>query len=662
MLGLLTPLQLIAAGSLLNNQGIKPLPSTLTSAISTFNNTPLIAAFLSALSYYQTQSWANQTTLSELQTIGNAKCPALGNSIPEDFTTLTPVTSPGGFSGLITQTGNAYLGNGDAGRFAQGFMAVDGFINSTNLFINSLVNAQSYLGPTFTNMNALITNNVSAVNPDFAGFGIDLANQGKMTNLARLDLYGTPAGLLMQIAKVAKIQGGTLKVIEIPLLAAGLTISDIKTLVSGQLSVTENQFNQLQKLAYEGMSKVTGADLDQVLTILNVTTPNILVLTDLLDQKKIFPNSYGTLTTITPNGPMPVYQDDGSVNMTLANSVDLYLPTPTGCEDLGKIVPPDQAVASKAVQIALTQITGITSTSLPELAQAVWGSTDKLWNVNYSYLINDVVSNGNTIPKFYRAQQNVPSGIDLNNVDYWKETSLGGLSTLVGLPDIQSLKTVMPQEIVDQYADIATGSGENGTINMCDVIGLAIDYNDFASRLNSSAAAINGMPASADLTSLITAYQNMLTANNNSTMQIYISDANNSISRIADPLLHPEYVSTVTELNSLFNYMALILSKEKNYQTQAGIDYFANIESGDKTIVYAFVQNLSRYGLQVEPCGAAYFLNQLADISIIGGQAMVGTMREAVNSRQLNSGRIGIDVSPSYAPEVIPSPVIVPVY
>ena len=42
--------------------------------------------------------------------------------------------------------------------------------------------------------------------------------------------------------------------------------------------------------------------------------------------------------------------------------------TPTGCDELGKIVPPQQAVASKAVQYQLQQINGITNVSLPELA------------------------------------------------------------------------------------------------------------------------------------------------------------------------------------------------------------------------------------------------------------------------------------------------------
>ena len=53
--GFVTPLQLSAASALLNNQGINPLPTALTSAITAFNSTAVIADFLAALAAYQTK-------------------------------------------------------------------------------------------------------------------------------------------------------------------------------------------------------------------------------------------------------------------------------------------------------------------------------------------------------------------------------------------------------------------------------------------------------------------------------------------------------------------------------------------------------------------------------------------------------------------------------
>jgi len=174
MRSILTPLQITSASALLNNQGIKTLPAGLTAAINAFNSTTLITAFNAAVASYLSKTFVTDSTLFSLLTIGNDTCPSLGNSIPSspigDFVNLTyPTTatgstvvrdlprSPYGFSGLIQQTGQAYLGNGDIGRFAQGFMAAQGFITITNDFINSAVNVNQYLGPTFTDTDALST-------------------------------------------------------------------------------------------------------------------------------------------------------------------------------------------------------------------------------------------------------------------------------------------------------------------------------------------------------------------------------------------------------------------------------------------------------------------------------------------------------------------------
>ena len=660
--GLLTPLQLIAGSALINNGGIT-VGYDLTQSINQYNQTAVISAWQNAVNYYVAQSWSTPSTLEDLLSIGNSVCAALGNSIPTGAPTPRPVAGPvnTGFSGLVVDTANLYLGNGDVGKFAQAFFAAQSYCSSANLFINSAVNAQTYLGPTFTGMDSLTTNNISVVNANFDGFGTDLFNQGKLYDLANIDLYGTPAGLLQQIAKVARIQSGTLKIIEAPLLATGLTTANIKTLISGGTNITESQFNQLQKLAYTGMTQVTGDELAQVLAILNVTTPNIQNMAELLDQKKIFPNSYKTLATPTANGPEYIYQANGSVNMNLAQTVNQYLPTASGCEELGKIIPPDQAVATKSVQVALQQITGITTTTLPAFAQVVKGSATKIWNINYSYLANDLVAYGSPIAIAYRAQQNVPVGIDINDTQYWISTSLGGLSTMAGLPAIQEQTSVLPSTVVEQYSNMATGSGPNGTVNTCDVIGLAIDYNNFAAAFSTATTTISTMPASTDLTNLVTAYQNMLGASNNVEMQTFIDNANTAISNIANPLLHPEYISYVNTLNLAFSSMASTLSQEKTYQTQGGIDYAA-IQGGDKSVVYAFVQTLPSYGTQVEPAGPAYFLNLVADLSTLGGQSIVGVMREATNNQRLNAGQLGLNTTPSSVPAVTPSPVITPVF
>jgi hypothetical protein len=128
--------------------------------------------------------------------------------------------------------------------------------------------------------------------------------------------------------------------------------------------LTENQFGKLQQRAYQGLSLVSGDCLDDVLRILEVTTPGIDVMTDLLDPVKILPNSYPSLKF----GDQPIYVND-SVNSSLAPILNAS--TPTGSDELGKIIPPSQAVANKALQFGLQQIGGIQNLTLPQLAAAL---------------------------------------------------------------------------------------------------------------------------------------------------------------------------------------------------------------------------------------------------------------------------------------------------
>lgn len=655
-MGLLTPLQLTAGSALLNNTGLV-LGAELQAALAAYSSTSLIAAWQAAVNNYLGQSWKTDYVLAGLLSIGSGTVPALGNSIPSGAPTPRPIAGPvtTGFSGLIADTGNLYLGNGDIGKFALAFMAAQGYISSTNVFVNSAVNAQTYLGPTFTNMSNLTTNNISAMNSNLTGFGIDLGNQGQLTDMQNLNNYGTPAALLKQISKVAGLQGGTLRIIEVPLVAAGLSKDNILMLISGSRDANPAQFDQYQRLAYTGMTNVVGVDLQQVLSILDVTTPNISTLADLLDQKKIFPNSWTTLATPTANGPALVYQDNGSANFALAAQVAAYLPTASGCEELGKVIPPGQAVANKAVQVGFQQITGIASTTLPKLAQTVLGQCKNVWSANKIYLANSCVANGQPIPTYYRAQQDVPAGIDINNTDYWLPTSLGGISTMAGLPDIQAQTTALPASASDYYAnDVAVGTGPNGTLTTCDIFGAAVG-SGYNSYLESAAATINAMASAGALAAIQAQYVNLLYAIDDGAMLAHINLANIAISNFLSA-----YPAEAAVLNTAWSAMAAKLAEEKSNQTNAGIS-LDDLPDNDKTSVYGFVQNLPQYGLQVDACGASDFLDQVADLSVIGGQAIVGAMREARNNQRLDAAQLSQNATPSTGFAVTPVPAVVPV-
>ena len=688
--GQYTPLQLTAAAGLLNNQGILPLPLALRTALNTFNSTTVMANFLAAVSYYKAQSFANQTTLNRLLSIGNTVCPALGNSVPTspvgsypsldssyyvDY--LTPsidgsTLDPSGLSIFIEQLGNAYLGDGDIGKFAQGFIAVQGYVNATNVLINSTVNAQTYLGPTFTNMSDLVTNNLSSVNTDLPKFATDLANQGELVNLKNIELYGTPAGLLQQLSAVGNIQGGTVPALKEAMLRQGMTNQNIIDLVNNnqfglfnQQGLSTNEFNSLQKLAYQAMTQVTGQDLLEVMDILDVSTPNIVTMADLINPIKVFPNSYQTMQTPTPSGPMPIYNPLGQVDMTLQEVVGTFLPAPSGCDELAKIIPPDQAVGNKAVQASLQQISNIENTTLPALAETVQGFERRPWDPTKDYLANDVVADAPSFnglaqlspsTQFYRAQDDVPAGTNINDTNYWQPTTLGGINTMAGLPLIEAQTSAIDSSVANFVnTNIATGTGPDGQITTCDVLGLAYDHNDFATRLNTATTAINALQTAGSLNTLNTAYTSILVAANDAAVITQITNANAAIAALsASPY--------VTTLNTAWTYMSNYLNLELGYQAKAGIDYFL-LQPGEQTSVYAFVQSLSQYGRQCEACGPNQFLQEIADTTALGGQALVGSLREGENQMQLASSSLTNPEStlPPSTPPIEPECVVTPV-
>lgn len=665
--GIVTPLQLTAAAGLLDNQGINTLPAALTTALATINATTLFANFLSAVNSYVQQSFATVDTLEKLLTIGKTSCPALGNSIPNAYTNLDYVIpgvdgsslSPFGFTGLIEQTGDAYLGDGDLGKFCQGFMAVQGYLTTVNQFINSSVNVQTYLGPTFTNMNSLITNNFSNINSDFANFAQDLNQQGQLWNPANMESYGTPAGLLQQLAAVGRLRGGFFGDLQSALTAQGLTDTDIQQLIRGQEQLTSTEFNTLQAAAYQAMRTVSGDSLDQILSVLNVTLPNIGTMADLLNPIKTYPTSYSTFQVPAGSTWQPIFSPGTSVNLALAPLIDAVLPAASGCDELAKVIPQSQAVANRAIAVSMQQVTGLPLTTLPALAETVQGLAEQSWDPTVTYLANETVNYGTPTFTVYQAQQDVPAGTDITDTSYWLPTSLGGLSTLADLPLIEAQTQPVDPSVITYFdTQQATGSGVNGTVTTCDVLGTAIDYNNFAAILGTATTNINSLQTAGALATLNTAYTDIITAANDNQVKNHITQANNEIAAI---VANVTYASEVAALNTAWNSMASALSQEKNYQTRAGIDYF-ELQSGEQVSIMAFVQQLPQYGLQVEDCGACDFLQQVADTTVLAGQAVVATMRESRNNQRFAASQLSQDLRPSSEPAVTPIPVIDPIY
>jgi hypothetical protein len=624
----LTPLQMIAGATLSNNGGIS-LANTWTAAVTNYTGSTLLAPFFVAVA---NSAAANITanTMNYMFTFCSNTVPALADNTPAAYASLGTNTTAG-FTGIITAQGQSYLGNGNVTIFAQVFSSAQGYVSATNDYINSSINSQTYLGNTFTTMNSLFTGNLSDVNLAMGAFGADLSALGQLIDLNNLGNFGSPAALLRQLITLTNISPN----VQAALIQAGLDEANINDLINPSVNVDTN----VQRLAYLGMQNVTGTDLQQVLAIFGVTTPNIKTMADLLNPVKIFPTSFPSLTVRTYNQDTSsvlraIYDNNqGTVNSKLLiylPSYVLLLATPDTItyERLSRIIPSDQALANKAIQVSLQQIKNISTLSLTQLALA-----------------------------------------------------FSNMETTQNLPAISALQQAVPASVAAYYSNTyATGSGTNGTLVITDLLGAAVGI-PFTSDLTNVNTTINSMQSSGILNTLTLTYNRMANtvnsvygpanigpitippgpgqgtySNADAALTVLIGNAATQVTLIAN-----SYPTQSGTLNTNFIDMATNLSNEKINLSAASID-IANLLPTGRGPIMSFVQTLPSYGLNTEKNGPSQFLEIISDLNTQGGQAIVACLREGRNSAFLNNVNIGVDTNipanPTSAPpqaNLIPS-------
>ena len=320
-------------------------------------------------------------------------------------------------------------------------------------------------------------------------------------------------------------------------------------------------------------------------------------------------------------------------------------------DQLKKIIPPDQAVANKALTRGLQQVKQIFSTDVSDLA-----------------------------PK------------------------LATLESVTDLPLINDLTKPVPDSVKNFFSNtFGTGTGPGNTITTDDVIGIAAG-NTVSTALPAVASALNDLT---DLGAFVP-----LTANggtpSSSTNGIYtvmnyclagaytsvtpgppdtytitipaplpgqgtygpdtdlsqaISDAfdvliplaNNTINSVAS-----SYSTTVSSLNSQYQATADQLALNVTNCIKADIDIAnlafdianANLVSNATSSVLNFTTSLHDLGLDVTPGGTAGFLARVADANTLPGQAVVASMREGRNIQRLNEVGILLDTQIPATPPV----------
>jgi len=634
----LSPLQLIAGAELANNTGIA-VNAILYDAIDNYRSTDLIKPFANVMSSPQLSTVGS--LVSTLITLTATTCPALSDSTPSDYAANIGIilansasagNSVNGFTSLITELGNTYLGTGDNSVFVQAFVAAEAYINSNNNFLLTTNNSNTYLGSSFTTQNDLITGNLSEVNLAFPAFGQDLQALGQLINLENLATLGSPVALLRQISNVARLTPKLINELDQANIEQDVVFTPPGNL-AGLLT--------LEKTLYTIYQRIAGQDLKEILKLLNVRTPNIQTMADLLNPYKLFPNSFLSLTVRTVDGLRGIYLDSsGSVNLNLLQLLPKYVVA--DYTKLAQTMPQDQVLANQALRVSLQQIKNIFNLTLPELAQ--------------SYL---------------------------------------GLVTTKDLPLINALTQPVPDSVVNFYKNnFSTGSGPEGTLVIGDVFGAAAGTG-YIRRLANTISVLDSISTSNSIVDLQTVYQRM----DNTLANVYgdpvagpvvipaglAAGTYTSTEGPLDPMdpmspnviietaaanafgngLIPNALSSVSTvvvaeptavgiLNNNWNTMASKLISEHNNQIAASIN-FNNLIPNEKTAVLSFIQNLPNYGTDTTIDGSAEFLEGIADKNTLGGQAIIGSLRQGRNVAVLNAAGIGYNIDIPATPNQPPT-------
>lgn len=619
--GQYSSVMLIATDGLLQNQGLN-VSGNLTVAINTYTSTAAVSSYLGILSSAFANVGAGNdqistNTFSSLQTLAANNLPAITDAVPSNFAgNILIGNSTAGFSGLVTAQANLILGSGDISIFAQVYNLCQGYIAQNNPIINTVKNS-AVLAPTFTNMNSLSTGGISDINRALPAFGEDLQKLGQTWDLTNLIYYGFPSALLFQLAKT----GGLLPELAAKIDAFGLATEELNDILSGANATTE-----AEGIIYQVMRDTTGSTLDQIKIMLDITTPNLTTMADLLNPVQTLPNSYQQLTIQAPTGggPIPVTISLTSIYSAAATVNSVILPIFINDEaysELAKIIPADQALANRAIADSLNQVKNISQLTLPAFTTAV-----------------------------------------------------RSIETNTGLGDINALTQPVPTSVSSNLNSLlATGTGPNGTLTLFDFMGATAGI-PYTTEFTAAADTINNMQAANALYFLSDATDGVYTVMQDTLNGVYttVIDPGPPVDiSITIPIGLPgegTYLTlddaftvgllpaaanlianvvtanpaNVASLNSNFSNMATQLSAEKTNLVLAQVN-FADITANSRSAVMSLGSNLQQIGKDVAPQGQAEFFTAIANTQNIFGQAIESSFREGRNIVALNDVGISMD-------------------
>jgi hypothetical protein len=290
----------------------------------------------------------------------------------------------------------------------------------------------------------------------------------------------------------------------------------------------------------------------------------------------------------------------------------------TTLDRLSTIIPPDIALANKALSVSMQQITGIKNMRLPVFAGAVTAT-----------------------------------------------------QTMVGLPLVNAQTSAVSPATANYYTgSFAGGSSVNGTFVIADFLGTAAGIPGTAALTDTVAQF-----ATMNLTVLTSIYQRMNTALSGGygltdsgpltippgpgagtyvgtdvstppdppdwnpsaislAMAALIAAANAEILNLVSA-----YPAQTTALNQDWNQMAVALTNEPVNQARANL-VFAELTPNSQSSLTSLIQSLPSFGEDTAVGGQAQFFENIADTTTLAGQCIIGLFRQGVTTSALNAAGI----------------------
>ena len=223
------------------------------------------------------------------------------------------VTQWGFLRCLTLQAWNAFNWNGitpadevEYKSYVTSFTTIEAFLKFNNENMLTLRNSLNFMEGVFSNMNDLMSGDITGVSLSTQAFGQDLINLGKVIDLSKISTFGLPSNLLQTLQK----NNALTQPLILTLLVSGLSQTEINDIAADSITPTKDQ----QQKIYSAYLLISGKDLEEILKILGCKTKGFVNLSDLLSVKRLFPISFTSLT-------VPIY----NTNPGPTNSKTYYL-------------------------------------------------------------------------------------------------------------------------------------------------------------------------------------------------------------------------------------------------------------------------------------------------------------------------------------------------